>query len=44
LQDSSWFQEAVPSITCVTPDDIQSQTLVFTASHQGKFLPSTVTT
>lgn len=39
LQDSSRFQEAVPSITCVTPDDIRSQILDFTASHQGKFLP-----
>lgn len=39
LQDSSRFQEAVPLITCVTLDDIRSQILDFTASHQGKFLP-----
>ena len=39
LQDSSRFQEAVPLITCVTLDDMRSQILDFTASHQGKFLP-----
>ena len=39
LQESSRFQKAVPLITCVTLDDIRSQILDFTASHQGNILP-----
>lgn len=42
-QASIWFQEAVPSITCVTPDDIRRQILDFMASHQGTFFAGTVT-